>query len=248
MVEQQDVDLQQQRLEVARQKLTDEQRKRHDEFCALLQENEGLTPDNALKAVQIIATERGVYQTTELRRLAERAQDQVIDDQKHARAEDDRRAVLAQKYEQQLLAQQQEQEARRLAGREREQEQERLARAELDREAQRVAAHEAARREPIPGAVERFNATLAQSQSDRVQAQLDTLERLSSSPNRKPNYTRFEGMKREESQKFLEVSENKVERLAKLDAAFARTDEKQNMNQHGRPNGGNGGKGGRSGR
>jgi hypothetical protein len=139
-----------------------------------------------------------------------------------------------------------------------------LAAQEKAREQAARAAQEAAARarqaEPIPGAVERFNATLAQSKANQAQVHAANIDHIANSPGQRPNYTRFEDMKREQEAAVSrsspsasrqsegnasqgEISDAKAARLSKLEATFKAADERAASNQQGRTTGGKGGAG-----
>ena len=120
---------------------------------------------------------------------------------------------------------------------------------------------QARRNEPVPGAVERFNATLAESRAKHGEANVASIERAANSPGQRPNYTRYEGMQQEQtamgSQSGAstskqsegkasqgEISDAKAERLSKLEATFKAAGERTTANQKGRTTGGNNGRSG----
>lgn len=147
----------------------------------------------------------------------------------------------------------------------RQQEGEKEQHAQQEREAQQVAALDAARQEPAAGPAERFSATLAQSEANRrQQTHAASMERLANTASRRPNYTRFEDMKREQASNEVgnslssyksaepssprgEISDAKAERLSKLEATISQSNERASGNQAARTTEGKGGAG-RSGR
>ena len=80
-----------QQLEVERQKLTEEQREKHDRFCALLKANETYSTQFAIEGAQAIYALDGTQKLGhELRHLADRADQQGLIDQRKAFADADK--------------------------------------------------------------------------------------------------------------------------------------------------------------
>ena len=157
-----------------------------------------------------------------------------------------------------LLAQQTlKEQAERDAEKSRQEQAEKQAREAQERDAQKLAA----RSEPIPGSVQRFDAAITEKKAQRNAADFD---RLAEQSRNRPNYARHEELKRaqessaansgkaldkdaEQSAPRGEISEAKAERLAKLDNMYKSANERANSIQTGRDTGGRGG-GGRGGR
>ena len=170
MDEQQQQDELKRRLEAERQKLTDEQRKQHDLFCQDLKERKVYTVPEAINAARIIRTEDGIRQAAGLREIKERSERDALERRARAQAENERhKKYLAQKDEQRKVAREQgiEKQRQRDADNLKKQEQEKQTREQKDRETKERATREAARNEPVPNAMQQFNALLAQSKAQR---------------------------------------------------------------------------------
>jgi hypothetical protein len=168
MDEQQQAELKwQKQLEAERQKLTEKQRQRYDSFCALLKANETYSPRFAIEGAQAVHAFYGTQKLgSELAYIAQRAEHQGFIEQRAAFAEADKQKELqAQKAEQERA----------------------------EREAQALAARKAAQREPLPNAMQRFNALLAESKVERTHAA--NIERAAGFAKGRPNYARLDVLK-----------------------------------------------------
>jgi hypothetical protein len=139
-VDEREQELLRQALETERQKLTDEQRREHDLFCQVLRANETYRDDFALKAAELIRTEQGWRQASELQILAREA-DRVGAEQNRNAWDLAGKAAIERDREAQDIAKQQEVQARELTA---------------QREITDRAKHEATRLEPIPGSIQNF--------------------------------------------------------------------------------------------
>jgi hypothetical protein len=142
-------------LEAERQKLTEVQREEHDRYSARLEKEGIYRLDIALKATRVIRTEEGPHKDAELRSLTEQAQRKVQEERQAAKAEAERRKeYLAEKAERDKQAREKDLEKQRQ-------------REQKERDEKQRAAKDAARAEPVPGVMQKFNALLAQKKAER---------------------------------------------------------------------------------
>jgi hypothetical protein len=182
-----------QQLEAERQKLTEEQRKRHDDFCASLKENQIYSTKIALEAVASVR-DYGVHRAGALRSLAEKAERDAGEEslrQKAARQTE----LQAEKAKEQKDAQEKaEREERERQTREAEN-QKKQAQEKRDREEKTLAAQ----REPVPGTMQRFNAILTASRTARAEKEATVhavaMDRAAQAAENRPNYARYNELK-----------------------------------------------------
>lgn len=171
--------------------MTEEQRQQHDRYCDHLKEKGIYTPKTATEAARIYETEQGVHKGSELGALAARAKIAANEERNRAQADaDQQKRYLAAKAEEQKAARAHEIEKQQR------QEQEKQAREQKEREAKELAAREAAKREPVPGAMQRFNALLEESKAQReAQTHAANIERAGQLADNRPNYARHDALK-----------------------------------------------------
>jgi colicin import membrane protein len=213
-------------LEAARAKLNQEQLARLERYAASLREQDIYAPRHETAIAEILRIDdyqrkQGVEIDKVISRAAQETPDQARQEQVVARAQELKDA--GDKREQQAEREHQAQQKLEAEARDRK-----------EREAKELAAHEAAKREPIPGTMQRFNAILAESRAQReAQTHGAAIDHAAQAAEHRPNYARYNDMKQtvepsrsadqqvvvkytDKSETRGEISEAKAERLAKM--------------------------------
>lgn len=177
-----------QTLKSERQKLTPDQRQKHTHFCERLRACQIYTPEDAIKAAKIIRTEDGIRQGAELRYLAQRADQNALERTRREQREAERQKELSAQRDDRIKA-----ERAREAEQARQQQLEKEAREKKERETKELAAREAAKREPVPKAVERFDNKIKQAEA---QTHARNIDRAAGLAETRPDYARHDALKK----------------------------------------------------
>jgi hypothetical protein len=177
-----------QTLEAERQKLTPDQRQRHNHFCEGLRRNEIYTPEDAIKAAKIIRTEDGIRQGAELRYLSQRADQHAQERTRREQREAERQKELSAQRDDRIKV-----ERDREAEQARQQQLEKEAREKKEREAKEQAARDAAKREPVPQSAQRFDAKIKQAEAKTHARNIDRAAGLART---RPDYARHDELKK----------------------------------------------------
>lgn len=207
-----------QTLDAERQKLTPDQRQKHEHFCEGLRRNETYTPEDAIKAAKIIRTEDGIRQAAELRYLSQRADQHALERDRRAQRDGhdptqtqaheaaprapSRRSAISpasggmEAQQQAALGAIRAREAEQA----RQQQREKQAREQKEREAKEQATRDAAKREPVPKTVQRFDDKIKQAAQQReAQTHAQNIERARTAARTRPNYARHDEMKKQQA-------------------------------------------------
>jgi hypothetical protein len=194
-----------QTLDAERQKLTPDQRQKLDQFCEGLHANDTYSHEYAIKGAQAIHALDGTYKLApELRYLAARADSAALEQlRREQRLADQSKPLFEQKGEERSGSRSSESagmEPQQRAALETIRAREAQIEKKANEEKERAAKEEAARREPIPGAIQRFDGKIIEAAKEReAKTHAQNIERAAGLAKTRPNHARFDELKKQQS-------------------------------------------------